>query len=93
MDNVINLADHRPHISGPARCSRCKHEWIAVAPVGTTQLECDCCGGMHGLFVHPCAPAEGELVFECNCGSDLFYVLPRGIMCRVCGTTTGFDEL
>jgi hypothetical protein len=27
--------DREPHLSGMARCLACRHEWVAVAPVGT----------------------------------------------------------
>ena len=37
-----------PHISGPVICTRCRHKWIAVRPVGTDLLECPVCGASRG---------------------------------------------
>jgi hypothetical protein len=86
MADIINLADHRPHGAGEAVCSHCKHVWEAVAPIGATQLECPECHTLKGLWKAPFAVAEGDLLYVCNCGGDLFFILPDGYhMCRECG--------
>lgn len=58
---VINLAqaeaDREPHLSGKARCLACKHEWVAVAPVGVVWMECPACTLERGRYV---AQAERE---------------------------------
>lgn len=82
MSNVISLDDFRPHLSGPAICSGCHHEWQAVAPVGAWELECPKCGRMMGLWKYAFQP---ETFYECGCGSHLFYVVPDGCRCRECG--------
>lgn len=79
---VINLADHRPHISGDAIC-RCGHTWVAVAPVGTIDLECPACRTLRGLFTYPIGLDEPVLV--CDCGAYLFYITEDGTsVCREC---------
>ena len=67
----------------------CRHEWQAVAPVGTTWLECPACTLLTGRFVGP-VHKEG-LYWMCNCGNDLFYVTTTGGYCGVCGIETTFD--
>jgi hypothetical protein len=48
MSEVINLDEHRPHTSRYVACMKCAHDWVAVAPVGATALECSECGEMAG---------------------------------------------
>ena len=88
---IVPLKREEPHLSGEAVCTGCGHEWVAVAPVGMTQLECPECGSSKGLFKHPFGPAEGELSYECSCGSDLFFIKKTkhqasgAVYCRGCG--------
>jgi len=78
---VVDIAAARPHLTGEAVCSGCKHEWVAVLPVGFEWIECPSCGGSKGLLKHPCIPDE---YWRCKCGSDLFYLMPAGARCREC---------
>lgn len=72
-----------PHLAGPAFCSACKHEWMAVAPIGTVEgLECPKCSRIFGAFKHEVAP---KMAWQCNCGNILFWLTPEGAMCRKCG--------
>ena len=80
MNNVVNIEDHRPHISGEAVCTACASRWQAAAPVGVWRLECPGCGTENGLWASPIAP-RGD-VWVCGCGSDLFYMLPTCCQCR-----------
>jgi len=77
-----------PHGTGEAFCFQCKHTWVAVAPVGSTQLECPECHTMKGLWKFPFEPSvegrEGGR-WQCNCGNQLFYLTPKGYMCPNCG--------
>lgn len=82
MGDVINLAEHKPHLRGPAMCTACSHEWQAVAEVGTTTLECEACSRWFGVWV---APVNPEDRWECNCGNQLFWLTPEGAQCRGCG--------
>ena len=82
--------DHDPHIQGAARCIECGHVWQAVAPVGTVGLECPACKTERGAFVGM-IPPDSELVRRCDCGNDLFFVLPDGVLCARCGTMQLFN--
>lgn len=86
--NIVDLAAEReertPHLSGNAFCMFCNHEWIAVAPVGTTWLECPGCHGHKGQFKFEFEPPERE-VWACCCGNQLFNVTRKGIFCPMCG--------
>jgi hypothetical protein len=48
MSDIVELDEHRPHISGPVACTRCRHKWTAVRPVGSDLLECPACGAIRG---------------------------------------------
>lgn len=88
MSNVIEFKKPEqkdPHGSGEAFCLSCKHEWVAVAPAGETQLECPKCHTMKGLWKYPFAPADGDFMWKCNCGNNLFYLTPQGHLCANCG--------
>lgn len=77
-----------PYQQGKAKCLKCKHEWQAVAPVGTWLIvcpECSCDGAFMGANEY-----EGER-FVCNCGCDLFRIAPKACYCINCGNTAVFD--
>ena len=76
---------------GEAFCLQCGHEWYAVAPTGVTRLQCPECKTMKGLFRFEHCPKEGNLVRECNCGNQLFYLTPEGHMCANCGIYQRYD--
>lgn len=78
------------HITGEAVCGTCAHEWVAVAPVGTTELQCPACHVEKGHFKHWCAPEVGSQIYQCNCGNELFWITPNGCVCRGCGVTAQF---
>lgn len=81
--NVIHV-DFTPgeYGQGKARCLGCRHEWQAVVPVGTTQLDCPECGAWKGVLLGEYVP---ELAWECECGCSLFYLTQDGQMCPNCG--------
>lgn len=85
--NAIDLAAARaertPHLSGAAICLACRHEWVAVAPVGTVWMECPSCSLLRGRMAHPVV--VGDEHWECFCGNDLFRLSPRGAYCPNCG--------
>lgn len=100
-DNVITLADYRPsaYLEGWAHCPSCEHEWLATAPVGTTQLDCDGCGDQYARWLHPVGPSEGDLVHSCDCGEETLRATMRDgrfyLRCTACGadqTNTVFGE-
>lgn len=81
--------DDGKHLSGPARCIECRHEWEAVAPVGTYELQCPQCSSMKGIFVWS-VDEDGLDRWICHCGADAFMVLRDAIMCYRCGTEQRF---
>lgn len=88
MADVVSLAEARaertPHLEGRARCISCKHEWHAVAPVGTDVLERPECSLPKGRFMHEVR--RGGKVWTCNCGCELFSIAPQiGPYCINCG--------
>ena len=90
---IVSLAEARhertPHATGEARCTACKHEWVAVAPVGTIWLQCPSCETERGLYKRHHEPAAGTRVWVCiPCGSYLFTILTDGrCICSGCGDT------
>ncbi len=87
MGDVVKFPEKKdPHGMGDAVCSSCRHEWVAVAPVGTTQLECPACHTLKGRFKYPFAPPEDTLIWECRCGGTQFFLISPNIMfCPNCG--------
>lgn len=87
-DKVVELDAYRPrqpHLSGMARCMACKHEWAAVAPVGTGELECPQCQCMRGVWQYNCTGRIGDQKFVCLCGCDVFRLTTIELMCTACG--------
>ena len=85
--SVISLQkfkeDNSPHLTGEARCVSCKHDWAAVAPVGTVELECPSCSLMTGRFIN--TALRGDEYFECFCGCNLFmHHRDGGAYCAKC---------
>jgi hypothetical protein len=70
------------HLSGEAICIHCKHEFVAVAPVGTINMTCPSCGTEKALFKHPCEPT---VAWVCQCGCHIFMLSPQGVICYECG--------
>ena len=71
-----------PHLSGLAVCGACHHEWSVVAAVGGVHLECPKCHRYWGGLKHAIEP---ETAWRCNCGEQLFWLTPKGALCRRCG--------
>jgi hypothetical protein len=46
MNNVTEIDSLGPHFVHEAVCFYCRKKWVAVAPVGTQELECPECGKM-----------------------------------------------
>jgi hypothetical protein len=91
MSQVIDLAAAReertPHLSGAAVCLNCRHQWIAVAPVGVFQMECPSCHTEKGVWNRP---VGDDLVWMCNCGSYHFAITKTHALCLHCGTLQVF---
>ena len=86
-DNVVSIQEYRPHLAGPARCLQCRHEWVAVAPVGVyAGLECPECHFAKGAMCGFVNLASGIAVFRCDCGCDIFKIyMNGGPLCLNCG--------
>jgi len=84
-DNVVSLDEHRPHLSGKARClnTDCRFEWEAVAPIGARWLECPSCSLERGRFLAQVERPGSH--WHCVCGCDLFYCTDTGFYCPNCG--------
>ncbi len=88
MGDIVSLTavrqERTPHLHGAARCVGFRHEWQAVAPVGTVHLDCPACLLPKGLFVN--LVSRGQQARTCNCGNDLFQIAPGlGPYCTGCG--------
>lgn len=92
MSNIVAFkkVDKQQHAAGEAFCFQCHHEWVAVAPTGTVQLECPECKTLKGLFKFPFNFEVGQLVRSCDCGNQLFYLSPEGHLCANCGIYQGY---
>ena len=73
------------HGAGEAFCIGCGHTWAAVAPTGTTELECPSCKAHKGKWKFEFYPNPGQMIRGCDCGNQLFYLTPDGHMCANCG--------
>lgn len=98
MSNVIDFAKAKeaqtPHASGTCYCMACRHEWVAVWPVGTTQMECPECQSMRGRSKYNYGPEEGALLWSCTtCENQLFNLLPDRVHCPGCGKQWRYEEL
>lgn len=98
---VIDLAARRaqvpndgPALGGVAVCMGCRHEWSAVAPTGTTELECPACGAMKGVWKFFCMPTaidgqDAEMWTCGGCGGQMFSVAATKdgpvLYCSNCG--------
>lgn len=52
-DNIVNLDDHRPHVTAYVACLGCGKDWIAVSPANTQHFQCPACDKMSGVVVDP----------------------------------------
>ncbi len=81
MGDVVSLDEHRRHTQGTAHCLECDHEWLAIAPDDTINLECPKCGMCRGEFM---GMAYTELM-HCMCGEFVFFIDIHGAYCAHCG--------
>lgn len=90
MGEVVSLTKERPHLCGEAICGQCRHEWVAVAPSGTTQFQCPECKSMRGVLKWPFGPSKGAQEFMHSCGGFDFFIQKKpgeqpDVFCRKCG--------
>ena len=91
MAEILDLDKFRPHITGLAKCLACKHEWQAVAPIGTVSLECPTCALDKGVFDAVTVPEVP--ILECACGCRHFFVRENWLVsCCLCGVSHRYEE-
>lgn len=73
------------YLSGECVCLRCRARWVECAPVGTVCMECPMCQTMWGIFNAPALAKDGDTVWRCNCGSEVFQLMVSGPRCVTCG--------
>lgn len=86
MADIIPLFGKKEqHGVGEAFCLGCNHVWQAVAPTGTTAMECPSCHRMMGHWKFEFYPSKDQMVRVCDCKNQLFYLTPEGHLCANCG--------
>jgi len=78
MADIIDFESLKPdgYGSGKCRCIACGHEWAGVSELPLTgNLVCPSCGLERGQFVYPFGPLEGSVIYQCSCGSEVFYIV------------------
>jgi hypothetical protein len=94
MADVIPFPSREPevqHGQGEAFCLSCDHTWQAVAPTGIESFECPSCRRWTGHWKFEFYPREDQMVRECRCGNQLFYLTPDGHLCANCGIYQAYD--
>lgn len=96
MGDVVDFnekkEENEPHVQGEAKCMNCKHLTHAVAPAGTTNMECSECGAMKVVFLNPILSVVGNMLWVCDCGNEFFVLDDIGLLCAQCGTRQRFDD-
>jgi hypothetical protein len=86
---IVDLAkareEHAPHMTGKALCLGCKNTWVAVAPIGTVELQCSNCELPKGRFLN--LVEDKDMHWTCNCGNQFFHITQKRIYCVNCGET------
>jgi len=88
---VVSIDSNKPHTSGKAICTECRHKWHAVmiSEKDSELLECPSCERFFGVFRGPKVP---DTYWKCNCGSSLYYLQPDGPQCRGCDAMVTYDS-
>lgn len=86
-DKVVDIRSRQPYLTGKAVCLHCRYTWVAVAEIGTINLECPKCETMQGVFDGVCAPNE---YWQCQCGCAHFFITAEVSICCHCGLAQVF---
>lgn len=71
-------------MTGEVRCLTCKHAWVAVAPIGTSWMDCPECGHHNATWYAKTVKDGAHWV--CNCGCMVFHISPIWqVYCAYCG--------
>lgn len=65
---------------------------IDFGPFYQADAECPKCGTMKGVFIYATQPRR-ELVWGCQCGCQLFYVMHEGVQCFRCAKIFSYSDL
>jgi len=87
LGTVSNILDNKPHISGNAVCLCCGSKWVAVAEIGSVELECPECHTYKGVYEGMTAPDD---IWQCDCGNQHFYISRDAAVCARCGLSQVF---
>lgn len=89
---IHDIIEAKAHNAGPAKCLACKHEWVAVAPIGVDTFECPACGCFKGLYKGVAQRPE-HLHYTCGCKaqSQYFHLTDLGPYCIACGNWADWD--
>lgn len=68
--------------TGVAICAACRYEWVAVAPVGETLIQCPNCCTEKGRIKYA---HSADTAWKCSCECDLFMITDMGTLCINCG--------
>lgn len=79
---VQSIETKRPTITGEACCLHCDEHWTAVAPLGTTELQCPNCKLMRGAWLRHTFPDMP--VLTCNCGNSFMLITESMALCARC---------
>lgn len=86
MGDVIDIASRTTMMEGTGYCVGCHHSWPHRAPPGEGGFDCPACGAQTAVWRGICVPdPDTGLVWNCNCGNDMFFLTPTGPFCPGCG--------
>ena len=91
MGKITHIRARQPHMTGKAVCLHCKHEWTAVAEIGTVALDCSKCGTGQGVFSGIALPDDPVPLWICDCGCRHFFISPSHAYCCHCGLAQEFE--
>lgn len=88
---VVKLDSARPHVTAPACCAACQHEWVAVAPAGAggegpRELECPACASLTDAVQHAKVRVALQVL------DDLREKLRTGQIVAFCGVGVEADD-
>jgi hypothetical protein len=98
MSEIIDFGkakeERKPYASGHCYCMACNHEWLAVWPIGTIEMECPECKSMRGRSKYDYGLPDGTHVWSCQlCGNQLFNLLPDRVHCPGCGCQWDYGDI
>lgn len=93
MGDVVNLLKGKGWVSGPIRCTACKHEWVDTFETGCCSHECPKCKTFRGVSMYHVGHVKNSETYSCKCGCNVFLIIrlnenaPGELCCIGCGDT------